>query len=190
MMFGEHEVHVDILHKIPGFPGLLRIAERLLHLFRTRLATSRTHLRITQTYTLPVHAEGLSPCATCGGWERSVLGTSVGLGTRLECAMPWPRPKIRRPTAGTPPLQSREGASPAPSPHNCISWNRGHCIFMPNCKMQHICASCKKAEHRTKECPTTADDAPYKQPYISPGGVQGQDLLRWFTIDLTSGCRS
>jgi hypothetical protein len=49
----------------------------------------------------------------------------------------------------------------------CISWNRGNCLFSP-CRMQHICASCKKTEHRAKDCPTAAEDSPYKTS-IRPG---------------------
>ncbi len=67
------------------------------------------------------------------------------------------------------PFRPKTSQRPETLENICISWNRGNCIFSPNCKMQHICASCKKAEHRAKDCPATADDAPYKQPFRQAG---------------------
>ena len=46
--------------------------------------------------------------------------------------------------------------------HICISWNRGRCIFAPNCRMSHICATRQKADHRAKDCELTPDDSAYK----------------------------
>ena len=35
--------------------------------------------------------------------------------------------------------------------HTCVFWNRGRCSF-PQCNFRHICATCKKRGHRTKDC--------------------------------------
>ena len=64
------------------------------------------------------------------------------------------------------PSQQRPAVPPRPrgevADKICISWNRGYCIF-PRCKMDHICATCKKGDHRAKDCDSTPDDGYYKQ---------------------------
>ncbi len=79
------------------------------------------------------------------------------------------------------PFRPKTSQRPETLENICISWNRGNCIFTPNCKMQHICASCKKAEHRVKDCSVTADDTPYKQPFRQAGRIRASKAPRPMT---------
>ena len=73
------------------------------------------------------------------------------------------------------PSQQRPAVPPRPrgeaADKICISRNWGYCIF-PRCKMDHICATCKKGDHRAKDCDSTPDDGYYKQWAKSGKGRQ------------------
>ena len=73
------------------------------------------------------------------------------------------------------PSQQRPAVPPRPrgeaADKICISWNRGYCIF-PRCNVDHICATCKKGDHRAKDCDSTPDDGYYKQWAKSGKGRQ------------------
>lgn len=55
----------------------------------------------------------------------------------------------------------------------CISWNKGHCRFHPDCSYTHACATCDAPDHAAITCKETPESSEYWRPPPAARGRAG-----------------
>ena len=90
--------------------------------------------------------------------------------TSVQTQLPRPQPPGRTGATTSATGLIRRPVRPETLERICVSWNKGRCSF-PACNFRHVCATCKKREHRAKDCEGTPADSAYKSAPTPPGSL-------------------
>ena len=131
------------------------------HLTRVKLLTGPLEPGLHQATFIRQASDNGMTCTLCKETDHTAPECALAsLRDKRECSPPpAKRNRYRLPRAAY--FRQRQETRD----HICISWNRGRCVFTPNCRMNHICAICQKQDHRAKDCDLTPEDSSYKLPY-------------------------